>query len=92
MTITVKREMSIYDLASECWSGADDFLNEVIEAGKEDLLMDFLSDIFFEEEPTLTKLNDLFRFDQYELRNNLGMNEEDEEDEEDADENEEDEY
>ena len=87
MTITVKREMSVYDLASECWSGADDFLNEVIEAGKEDLLMDFLSDIFCEEEPTLTELNDLFRFDQDELRNNLGMND----DEEDADENEEDE-
>lgn len=85
-TIAVKREMSIYDLASECWSGADDFLNEVIEAGKEDILMDFLSDIFCEEEPSLTELNDLFRFDQDELRNNLGMNEEDEdENEEDED-------
>ena len=84
-TITVKREMSIYDLARECWSGADDFLNEVIEAGKEDLLMSFLGDIFCEEDPDLTELNDLFRFDQDELRKDLGMNEEDE------DENEEDE-
>ena len=86
MTITVKREMSIYDLASECWSGADDFLNEVIEAGKEDILMDLLSDIFCEEEPDLTQLNDLFRFDQDELRKELGMNEEDENEDEDEDE------
>ena len=42
--------------------------------------MDFLNDIYQDggETPDLVELNDLFTFDQDELKKDLGMNEEDE--------------
>lgn len=87
-TIDVKQTVDIYDLIRMCWGSAKDFLEEVLDAEKDDLLMDFLNDIYQDggEAPGLVELNDLFIFDQDELRKDLGMNEEDEdENEEDED-------
>ena len=87
-TIDVKQTVDIYDLIRMCWGSAKDFLQEVLDAKKDNLLMDFLNDIYQDggETPDLVELNDLFAFDQDELRKALGMNEEDkDEDEEDED-------
>lgn len=86
-TIDVKQTVDIYDLIRMCWGSAKDFLQEVLDAEKDDLLMDFLNDIYQDggEAPDLVELNDLFSFDQDELKKDLGMNEEDEDEGEDED-------
>lgn len=52
------------DLADfPAWSGAKDRLNEIIELGIEDEAEDYIKEMFFEETPTDTQINDLLWFD-----------------------------
>ena len=62
-TIWVKDELSFEDLKRQCWSGAIDTLRIIEEHKKEDLFMDILSDIFGNDYPTLTTVNDFLWFD-----------------------------
>lgn len=81
----VKNE--IYDFGSleyDCWSGAIDTLNRIKEVGKEEEFMDYLEDIFCDEIPTMTELNDFIWFEDEMIYEDLGIyEEEDDEDEED---------
>lgn len=70
------------DLERLCWSGAQDTLAEIREAGKEDKLMEALEMIFADgETPTLTQVNDTLWFidDDSWLKEYLGLGETDRE-------------
>ena len=73
---------SFSDLERLCWSGAQDTLAEIREAGKEDKLMEALDMIFADgETPTLTQVNDTLWFidDDSFLKEYLGLGETDRE-------------
>ena len=79
----VKNEIDdFYSLEYNCWSGAIDTLDRIKEAGKEEEFMDYLEDIFCNEIPTMTELNDFIWFEDEMIFEDLGI-EEDEEDWED---------
>ncbi len=69
--ITIKKEVSLYDF--NAWQGGKTTLNNIIEAGKIDMLDDLLNECF--EELTETQLNDLLWFDDLWLYEQLGMDE-----------------
>lgn len=73
MLLEVKQEMSFEDLKNNCWSGATDTLEAIEKAGLEDVLMDYLAQIFCEETPTISEVNDVLWFD--ECINNEFINE-----------------
>ncbi len=80
----VKNE--IYDFSSleyNCWSGAIDTLNRIREAEKEDEFMDYLEDIFCDEIPTMTELNDFICFEDEMIFEDLGIYEDEDEEEDD---------
>lgn len=85
MTITVKKELDFSDLQRECWSGAVNTLETIAEHDKEDALMILLEEIYCDEIPTMTEINDILRFDDEWLFDSLGIDpdDDDEEDEED---------
>ena len=67
---------SFSDLERLCWSGAQDTLAEIREAGKEDKLMEALEMIYADgETPTLTQVNDTLWFidDDSFLKEQLGL-------------------
>ena len=71
---------SFSDLERLCWSGAQDTLAEIREAGKEDKLMEALEMIFADgETPTLTQVNDTLWFidDDSFLKEQLGLDSDD---------------
>ena len=63
--LEVKQEMSFEDLKNNCWSGAVDTLEAIEKAGLEDVFMDYLEQVFCEETPTITEVNDILWFDDY---------------------------
>lgn len=62
----VKKEISFDDLKEICWSGALQNLEEIEEKGKENELMQLLGEVFFDEIPTETELNDFLWFENFE--------------------------
>ena len=51
------------ELYDKCWSGAVDTLRDIEEAGLEDEFMDYLSEIFIDEDPVdMIALNDFIWF------------------------------
>lgn len=76
MTIEVKKELSFWDLKNMCWSGAIYTLNRIEDEGKEDELMQLLEDIFYDNTPTDTQLNDFLWFDTDYIYEYLGIEEE----------------
>lgn len=83
----IVREYNFHDLQYNCWD-CEDVLDAVYNADMEDAFMDFLENVFAEEEPTLTEVNDLLRFDGEWVLESLGINPEEDEDEIDEDEDE----
>lgn len=61
--IEVKEEMTFSDLKEMAWSGAEDILSVVEREDKEDELINHLKEVFFDEIPTKTQVNDYLRFD-----------------------------
>ena len=78
MTIEVKKEMNFTQLLENCWEGADTFLYEVQDAGKEDELMQHLSEVFYDGPADMYELNDYLRYNSDSIREYIGMNKEDE--------------
>lgn len=62
------------------WSGAVDFYEEIVDAGKLNDL-EFILEDMYHDGMTETELNDLLWFDEDSVREWLGMEEEEEEDE-----------
>ncbi len=80
----IAREFDFSDLQYNCWE-CEDVLDAVYNADKEDDLMMLLEDVFNEEVPTLTEVNDLLRFDGDWVLESLGINPEDDDDDDDLD-------
>ena len=83
----VKAEINNFNaIAAVVWSGAVDVCNEIIMQKRENEAMGLIEEVFLEEIPTETQLNDFIWF---ELGNLMHLwDEEDEEDEEDTEEEE----
>lgn len=80
--ITIRKEMDFTDLQSNCWSGAVETLETIYNADKESELMNLLYDVFGEENPTLTEVNDFLWFDDEYIFETLGINPDDDDDDE----------
>lgn len=78
----IKKEIDFEDLRNICWCGAIDTLNTIEENGKEDWLIDLLEDVFWDEIPTDTEVNDFLWFDTATIFDVLNIAEDEEEDEE----------
>lgn len=75
----IKKDYDFYDLLEECWSGAVDTLKAIQEKDKENELMNFLEECFFEETPDLTNINDFLWFEEDYIFEVLEIKKEDEE-------------
>ena len=71
----VKIEMDYRTLKNNSWSGALDTLKDIEEADKEDELMYFLEDIFYDTTPTETEVNDFLWHERDYIYENLGLDE-----------------
>lgn len=80
MEITIKQTLDFFDLTNQCWCGALDTLRIIEEHSKEDELMLLLSEIC-DEDTTLTSINDLLRFDDEWVLEQLGIKGEEDDDE-----------
>ena len=74
----IKKEYDYNDLKENSWSGAVNTLRRIEEANKEEELMNFLEDIFYENIPSDTDVNDLLWFDSELIYESLGITDEDE--------------
>lgn len=63
---------SEYELKNMLWSGAEDTLQEIIDADKFDALENYIDEIY-EGEIGLTEFNDILRFDSEQLKKDIGM-------------------
>ena len=85
----IKKDFGFEELKDNSWSGAVDTLDDIEKAGKEDELMELLEQVFFDEIPTDTEVNDYLWFERDEIYSNLGLNENGELEEEEEEEEEE---
>ena len=75
MTITVSEELNAYELKDRLWSGAEDTMQKIIDAGKEDTFFAIVQDMYCDKDSIdLTDLNDLLRFDEGTVMEWLGLN------------------
>lgn len=86
----IKQDMDFNDLWNNCWGQASNILDEIYEADKEDELMSYLEDIFFDDIPTLTEVNDVLAYDWEQIYDAIGMSEDEDDEDEDYDEDDED--
>ena len=69
MYINVRKEMDFSDFERECYSGAEFTLARIAEEGKEEDFINLLKFNYYDssdkidDAPTLTEINDLLRFD-----------------------------
>ena len=78
----IKKEYDFTDLKNNSWSGAINTLEIIEAAGKEEELMSLLEDLFSEETPEETEVNDFLWFEPEIILESLGIKtEEDNEDE-----------
>ena len=83
----IKVELSGFNaIAAMAWSGAVQVCQEIIMQEREDEAMCLIEDIFCEETPSDTQLNDFIRFELGDLMHLWDAEEDTEEDEEDAEE------
>lgn len=71
---------TINELLDLCWSGAVPVLEEIIEQGREREAMDYIEEVFCDEDPSDTAVNDYIWFD---LADDMGLYDEDDEEDED---------
>ena len=69
----IKQDMDFGDLENNCWGQAVDILKEISDADKEDALMNYLEEIYYDEIPTLTEVNDLLAYDWEQVYKDIGM-------------------
>ena len=75
MTITVSEELNAYELQSRLWSGAEDTMQKIIDAGKEETFFAIVQDMYCDKDSIdLVSLNDLLRFEEDTVMEWLGLN------------------
>ena len=75
MSIEFIEEVEIYDLGEHLWGQGLSNYKEICEADKEAELEQYLHDIFFEQTPTITDINDLLWHDWEAVYDYLGLDE-----------------
>lgn len=80
MTVVTKTEYSadahsFYNLKANSWSGAIDTLNDIERAGLEEDFMEYLEEVFGDEEIDETELNDFCWFERDEIYEALRLDE-----------------
>jgi len=73
----IKKDYDVYDLYCNAWSGAEEILNRVMRENKEDEFEDLFYEIFGNNIPDLTEVNDWLRFEWEDIFNYLGIDYED---------------
>ena len=71
----IKELNGFYDLKDNSWSGAIDTLEDIEKAELEEEFMEHLENIFGEDIPTETELNDYIWFERDAIYSELGINE-----------------
>lgn len=71
----IKKDYDVYELMCNCWSGAEDTLRTVINNGLEDEFVDLFYEIFGNNIPSLTEVNDWLRFEWEDIFAYLGIEE-----------------
>lgn len=69
----IKQDMDFRDLENNCWGQAVDILKEISDADKEDALMNYLEEIYYDEIPTLTEINDILAYDWENVYKDIGI-------------------
>lgn len=82
----IKKDFGFEELKDNSWSSAVDTLEDIEKADKEEELMELLEQVFFDEIPTDTEVNDYLWFERDEIYSNLGLNENGELEEEEEEE------
>ena len=75
----IKVDYDFDELYTNSWSGAKDTLDTIANAGKTDELMELLEEIFCDDCPTATDVNDYLWFDADNIFELLGISQESEE-------------
>lgn len=73
----IVREYNFNDLYENSWSGAIDTLDTIIKNDMENELMEHLENIFSDQTPTATEVNDYLWFESDYIYEYLGINVED---------------
>ena len=69
----IKQDMDFNDLRNNCWGQATKILEEISNADKEDDLMYYLEEIYYDEIPTLTEVNDILAYDWEQVYDAIGL-------------------
>ena len=72
ISIEVKKELRFDDIVRECWC-CEYTLEKIIENDVTDEFMVLLSEVFLEEIPSMTQLNDFIRFEDNFIFESLGI-------------------
>lgn len=78
----IKKDYGFDDLRKECWSGATDTLETIEKNDKEEELMELLLELFGDEIPTMTEINDFLRFEDEFIFKQLSINDNGEDEDE----------
>ena len=70
----IKRECGFSELQEMCWSGAVDTLNTISKHDKEDEFMQYLEEVFYDDIPTETEVNDFIWFEDDAIFKALNIN------------------
>ena len=72
----IKKEIgNYYELKEMLWSGALDTLEDIEKADKEEELLQHLEEVFMDEVPTDTEVNDYLWFERSSIYEAVGLNE-----------------
>ena len=74
----IKKDYGFSELQESCWSGAVDTLNTISKHDKEDEFMQYLEEVFSDDIPTETEVNDFLWFEDDAIFEALDINLEDE--------------
>lgn len=75
----IRMEIGINELYDMSWSGGRDTLDDIFEHDKEEELMNLLEEVFFDEIPTDTEVNDFLWFERDMIYEHCGLDENGEE-------------
>lgn len=75
----IRMEIGINELYDMSWSGGKDTLDDIFEHDKEEELMNLLEEVFFDEIPSDTEVNDFLWFERDMIYEHCGLDENGEE-------------
>lgn len=77
--LTIKKEIDFNDLKNMVWSGAVDTIQRIEDEQKQDSLMALLNEVFSEEQPDITDVNDYLWFESDDIYECLGISSDEDE-------------